>query len=438
MAKILNRRDFLKVAGLTAGAAVLAACAPAAAPAEATKEPAEAPSSGKEVTLEFWTFQDYATGVPLDIYKGWIAEFEKANPGLKVNITGKPGSDILANVLTAASSGDLPDAIQIQLGVGGDLISIDALVDMAPWFNLMPEEYQTQFAPGAMDPCKQNGKVYGLPFSAFAAILFRNLKVLKAAGIDPAAGIKTRDEFKTQLEMVVKSGKKGTGKILGSDWIQNHFYPGITGTTKAIIAPDGKSTQLAADAAAKNFDYLASLKPYCVGSFQYDVATADLFKTDQLGFITMGPWLAPDLDASKDKTGLEYDVIQIPGDTADWKGAIRGGEFTGITSPKNGEAAWKWVSFISDYPQEAQWAATIGRLMANLKALEQPEVKKNALVQTTGAAFATGMDEALFMQKTNGGWGQPQVDAGSKVDGGAKGSEVAQPMIDAMNELLSA
>jgi multiple sugar transport system substrate-binding protein len=434
------------MAGLTGIGAVLAACAPSAATtapqAAATTAPGAAPTtapSAKSATLEFWTFNDYATGVPLQLFNGFIKEFQTANPNIKVNLTGKPGSDILPNVLAGAGSGDLPDAIQIQLGVGGDLISVNALQDMEPYWATTTADYKGQFNKGALDPCIQNGKVFGLPFSAFAAILFRNLTVLKKAGVDTSAPPKDWTEFLDQLAKVDKAGLKGTGKTLGSDWIQLHWYPGVPGTSKRRISPDGKATEFKAEAYQKTFEFLLKVKPFTVGSFQYDTATADLFSTNQLAFCTMGPWLAPTLDAVKGKNGFDYDVVEIPGMDANTKGTIRGGEFTGMTSLKQKDETWKFIQYISDYPQEAKWAATIGRLMANDKALAQPDVMKNALVQVTGKAFNTGMDEARFMQKTATGYGQPEVDFGSQVDTGKlTPAEAAPKLIDAINKILSA
>jgi hypothetical protein len=218
-----------------------------------------------------------------------------------------------------------------------------------------------------------------------------------------------------------------------------HYYGGVPGTTKRTIAADGKSTELKADAYATLFEYALRIKPFCGGSFMSDTATHDLFMTDQLGFVSMGPWLAPTLEEAKAKSGLEYDAIEIPGQTADQKGTVRGGEFTGITSPKNADSTWKFVSFISDYPQEASWAAQIGRLMANDKALEQPDAKANWLVQLTGKAFNNAVDETLFMKKVATGWSQPEIDFGNQIDTGAATPKDAAPkMIDAINKILSA
>jgi multiple sugar transport system substrate-binding protein len=441
--KNINRREFLKLAGLTAGAAALAACGGAEEPA--VEEPStegettsEEPASEEAVTIQFWTFNDYAMGKPLELFNSFIASFEEANPNIKVNLTGKPGSDILAALLTGAASGDLPETIQIQLGVGGDLIEVGALQDVAPYYSNMSEEFQTQFNPGAMDPCKQEGKVWGLPFSAFAAILYRNLTVLQNAGVDTTNPPKDWAEFVSQMKACTASGVKGNGKFLGQDWCQFHYYGGVPGTAKVRINPDGKSSALIAEAYAKVFQLGLDTQEDVVGSFMFDTATADLFMTDQLGFVSMGPWLAPTLVEAEASKGLKWDAVEIPGETADWKGTVRGGEFTGMCPTKNNDAAWKWMSYVSDYPQEAEFAAGIGRLVANDRAMEVPEVKENWLVQLTYKAFVTGVDEALFMKKTATGFTQPEIDYGTQVDTLAMTpTDAAAAMIPEINSILA-
>jgi phosphodiesterase/alkaline phosphatase D-like protein len=53
----MNRRDFLRMAGMTAGAVALAACAPAGAPgaaAPAAEGGAAAPAAADTVVVEAW------------------------------------------------------------------------------------------------------------------------------------------------------------------------------------------------------------------------------------------------------------------------------------------------------------------------------------------------------------------------------------------------
>src|ERR1019366_6834136 len=65
--------------------------------------------SAGTVTLEFWTNHDAATDVPL--FNKVIANFEAANPGIKVHLTNYPSSSPFdpSIIPTRGISGTLPD-----------------------------------------------------------------------------------------------------------------------------------------------------------------------------------------------------------------------------------------------------------------------------------------------------------------------------------------
>jgi ABC-type glycerol-3-phosphate transport system substrate-binding protein len=98
-----TRRQFLRVAGLTGGAAALAACAaPAAVPAapeqpaaeepaapaaeEPTAAPAEPSAAATDLRYAMWDWYAYAPGVSWDAWNQEEAfpQFESENPGIKV------------------------------------------------------------------------------------------------------------------------------------------------------------------------------------------------------------------------------------------------------------------------------------------------------------------------------------------------------------------
>lgn len=115
MTRALSRREFLRLAGLAAGAVALASCkAPAEEPVDepVEDEPADVPAPAEDVTLEFWTFNDFAVGKALELFETFIGEFESDNPGVKVNITGKPGGDILTGLITGAGLVTCPTAFR--------------------------------------------------------------------------------------------------------------------------------------------------------------------------------------------------------------------------------------------------------------------------------------------------------------------------------------
>ena len=80
----------------------------------------------------------------------------------------------------------------------------------------------------------------------------------------------------------------------------------------------------------------------------------------------------------------------------------------------------------------------LGRFLANDKALQDPAVQENWLVQLTAEAFTLAMAEGPFMLKVASGWGQPEVDYGTLVsEGTMQPQEAAEQMIQEINDILA-
>jgi multiple sugar transport system substrate-binding protein len=97
---VMSRRHFLKVAAAATGATLLNACAPAATP-----EPTEAPAP---VTIEWWV-AEWNDAIRNWIQEEFVPEFEKDNPGIKVNPTFVDWGDYLTKLTTAFAGGTAPD-----------------------------------------------------------------------------------------------------------------------------------------------------------------------------------------------------------------------------------------------------------------------------------------------------------------------------------------
>lgn len=122
MASHYTRRQFLRVAGLTGGAAALAACAaPAVVPAPQEQPPAEATpapqgeqpaAAATDLRYAMWDWYAYAPGVSWDVWNQEEAfpQFESENPGIK--LAWEPlGDGWEDKVLTQMAAGAAPDII---------------------------------------------------------------------------------------------------------------------------------------------------------------------------------------------------------------------------------------------------------------------------------------------------------------------------------------
>ncbi len=244
MQKKITRRDFIKAAGLTAGASLLAACAPQTVEVvvektvevekqvvqtqlvqqtvqvekqvvvTATALPTKPP---EPVVMDIWFNTDipdinvewssdpnneefkkqwYFGGLGRAIFKPWLEK----HPGVSMKITTHSWDwDLRQNQLMALAAGIYPDTTYgeayvnefVQLGV----------------FSQLSNEVAAKFADGAYAGATVDGKVYGLPKSSGADVLFINLTTWEAAGLDRTKLPTTWEELVTACKAIQKINK---------------------------------------------------------------------------------------------------------------------------------------------------------------------------------------------------------------------------------------
>lgn len=211
---------------LAAGAGLFAATLPVTAEM--------ATSIDKPVTISFYNYNLATASAGADATRELIAEFEKANPNIKVETVAVPSNEILTRMQADIVGGQQPDVAQL---VFRDLIYIardlgaNALEDMVPakeraelFDGMLPAGLQL----GAVD-----GKTYGLAYTFSTPILFYNADLFRQAGLDPESPPKTWTDVRTAAEAIAtKTGKHG-------------FFPAAYGPTdgtfvyQAILMSNG-------------------------------------------------------------------------------------------------------------------------------------------------------------------------------------------------------
>ena len=427
-------------------ATILSACAapkaaPPAAPTAApnkTQPTAAAPAQSSEPqTVEFWVFADWATGTAGDLFNTFIKEFEAANPGIKINMVGKPGGDIETGIVAGAGSGVVPDAFTLGLNFGTTATSTGIVQDVSQWFNAMPDAYKKQFNEAAMKALSSGGKVWGVPFTTYAVTLFRNKTILTKAGIDPAAGIKDWADFVDQCKKIKAAGYTCVPDVMQDGGFLEDVISGVGGQNG--VSADGKSTTITTDQVQKAIELIQQLKPYSSEIGNWDQASTDQFTTNKLAFQYCGPWCDPGyLAAKKANPDFDYDYVLIPGASADKFSGTYGGEWIGASTGPRAEAAFKWASFLADAPQAKRMATVLGRTVLNNTVMADPEVQKNALAMLGDAATKHVFQDAVWFKYWPLEARVPFNDAIQSVKAGkATPVEAAKKTIDDLNKVLS-
>ena len=214
----LSRRDLF---GLTAGAVVtagLSACAGSGGSSSGGNN-----GGGDSNTIEFWSNHP---GKSKATEQKLIAEFEKANPNLKVKLVdaGKSYPDVAQKFNAALSGGSLPDVVIVSDTTWFNFALNDRLADMSALTSenkLSTDDY----VKGLYDDYKYEDKHYALPYSRSTVIFYYNKDAWKKAGL-PDRAPTSWDEFEQwapKLQSAMGSGKKAIVLDDGSDYLDWTF-----------------------------------------------------------------------------------------------------------------------------------------------------------------------------------------------------------------------
>lgn len=344
-----------------------------------------------KVTLTFWAFADWTTGVQGDELKRQISAFEQANPDITVNLEGKGSTDIIAGLIANGSAPGI-DIIATQYRASS-IVQANALADLSAEWAASDAAFKAQFTPAFVDVLTKNGKLLGVPYTTTASVLYRNLDVLKKAGVDTSKAPADWAEWLAQMKQVKDSGNFAIANQMIDWWHGLNYYGGVPGATFEL--KDGQST-LDKTAMTTALTFMKSTEPYLAPVNGFDQGELDLFTTNQSAFLVSGAWTYPSLQAAK---GLNFDAVPVPGQTAAKTGGVYDGEFFGIPAASDHKAeAWKLLQYLSDAPNAAAFSAVAGRFIANDVALQDPAIKSNAFIQQQAQVIKSTINDAPFLE----------------------------------------
>jgi len=243
----LSRRDFLRVAGLTAGAAALAACVPAAqAPAAsqgAGAEAAPAAGGGQPAVVRFWSWYTDQE----DQFPKVVSDFEEQNPNIKVDLQIK--SDVegayLPALLAAAAADDLPEIYaphvhSVEFGRQG--LAADLIKELGA-------DFMADFFPSANSMFLLGDAQYAVGWMAQTMGFFYDPDIFAAAGVEGEP--ETWDDMTVASNQIKEKVPGNLGAMQAADngySVNDLWFPMITGfsddpdTVRQLDAHEAKWT----------------------------------------------------------------------------------------------------------------------------------------------------------------------------------------------------
>src|SRR6266511_1519715 len=367
-----NRFVWIIISLLIVSTTVLAACAPAATPTaapateapavatEAPTEPAtEAPTEAPApVTIQYWhTHSDPEAG-RVDKVSG---AFEAANPGIKVETTRYAYNDYKTALLTAISSGEVPDVARLDIAWVSEFADQGALVQLdgnLPDFDTIIKDT----FPGPLSTNYWNGHYYGLPLDTNTQVLLWNKSDFEAAGI--TAPPATMEEFAADACKLTDAAKKQYGYAEGGTyfWAPAPVFYAMGGkvTDEKITTATGYVNgpeSVAAFTMLKDLYDKGCLSPNLLGG---GIATDAGHAEGTYAMIIDGPWM---VDIYKNNyPDFQVNFAPIPTGPQGTTSSVVGGEdVVVLEGSKNQEAAMKWAAYLLS-PEAQKMMAEVGQM----------------------------------------------------------------------------
>lgn len=287
-------------------------------------------ASGGQVTVEMW---DYLSGETAnDSINASIAEFEKANPDIKVKRTTFAFADLSKSILQGSVGGQVPDVAVVDVVDNQNFASLGMLKDLSnDGIN------KSDFFDGPWSSVVYEGKTYGIPLNSNNLALYYNKQMLKDAGVEvptdwaslkDAAKKTTKGDVKGIAISAVKS-ESATFQILPFVWqtggdLKDYATSGATALAylRGLI-DDGSMSE-----AVSNYT-------------QEDARTQ--FITGKSAMMINGPW---ELSTLTKDAQFDWDVAPLPKDKR--AATSMGGENVVVMNgAKQSDAAVKLAKFLT-------------------------------------------------------------------------------------------
>ncbi|KOG33846.1 ABC transporter substrate-binding protein [Streptomyces resistomycificus] len=350
---------------------------------------AEGSGTGKIV---FW---DNNGGVRTDIWKEIIADFEKANPDIKVDYVGIPSTDVQSKYDTAIQGGGLPDVGGVGAAMLAGIAAQNALEPLEG--RLAKSSLNGKLNEGMVESVKVAGgsddAVFSIPTSANNGTLYYRTDLFKKAGLEAPttwdafyeAAEKLTDAKQNEFGYTIRGGAGSIAQALDAMY-------GQSGITSFWDAGGEKTT-------VNDPKNVEALEKYADLYKKYTPA-ADL-NNDFTKMVSQ--WDSGTIGMLNHNLGSYQDHVKALG-TEKFRGIPQptgpGGKRVQVSNPvdglglfkasKNKEAAWKFIEFAASHESNSRWNESAGAIPSNTEAAKDTWISKAEPTKLAAEALNDG------------------------------------------------
>ena len=303
-------------------------------------------------------------------YERILPKFKEQYPHIEVNIraTYESYEDGTNTILREAVSGDLPDVTMQGLNRQAILVEKGIAKSLEPFIAQEADFEKDGYHKAMLDLGTFGGDVHGLPFSVSLPVGYYNMDLMAKAGITELP--KTWDDVVENCKALRANGVQNP-MFWGWNITGNWFLQALMWSQDTPTMKDGKFN-VAGDEGLTAFETMHRIFRECdMKNLEWKAALSSF----SVGEIAMMFWSTSALGAVERGQGdFALKTGPYPGIESAPKGLPAGGNSAMLVStsedPRELEAAWLWLKFITSGEGAADVARTTGYMPPNKAANE--------------------------------------------------------------------
>ncbi len=341
--------------------------------------PLAAPRAQRPVTIRWWYHFDDPKATPDEL----VAAFEKAHPDIKIqaeNIPWGGGGDYDTRLYTSLIAGNGPDTGMVKFNNLARLMEMEALRPLDKWVDawagkadISPDLWRLHTAP--------DGKRYYMPLQYVVLYLYVRLDLLAKAGVKPPTDF---DGFLAAAKATTGGEQWGFGMRGGSGG-HDSWMPFAFGTGARPV----KGGFVSAQALAQNRYFIDLYRTHkvCPPSAPTDafLQIVNNMKAGRTAMAVHHISTANDMHAA---FGDAITAIPVPAGPGGGFATFGDGSNAVFAASKNPEAAWKWVSWLSEGPNNVLYNKAAGQMTVTTSGAANWTLHPKRFVEATTKSLA--------------------------------------------------
>jgi len=328
--------------------------------------------------VRFW-----AMGREAEVVAELIPEFERDNPGIRVEIQQIPWTAAHEKLLTAFAADALPDVCQLGNTWIPEFAALQTLEPLQPYVDASAVVEPDDYFPGIWDTSVIDGTLLGVPWYVDTRLLYYRKDLLRQAGFDAPPA--TWAEWERAMAAITQQGGPRRYAVLMP---LNEFEQQLSFALQQddpLLRDDDGYGNFESPGFRRALGFYANMfeQGWAPKMSETQISNVwDEFFNGFYAFYLSGPWNIREF-RKRQPAALadQWGTMPLPGPDGPGAGIAGGTSLVLFRGSQRKQAAWKLVEFLSQPDIQQRFHAMIGNLPPRRSTWEHPALAQDELAR---------------------------------------------------------